>query len=358
MLDMVQGRLSHPFRRDAIGPLQAERSFPDVLRPGLKVLLSAGLLAAGWLLSSCNSKERAGDGAYTLKFGHLASESHTWHQAAVKFKELVEERSDGRVAVKLYPNSQLGQEMDLINSIQLGTADMTITGESLQNWAPKAALLGVPYGFASSEEMRAAARGPVGEEIATEIRIKTGLVPLTWFERGPRHLTANRPIKTPDDLRGLKLRVPNVPLFVKVWQELGAKPTPMAFDEVFTSLQQNTIEAQENPLSLIESASFHEVQKHVNLTAHVRSWIYVVIGEEALGAMPPDLQEIVRQAAVEMQTHEHELFLAEEVALRARLEERGMRFVESDQAAFAARALPAVWRALSPEQRALFEKLK
>ena len=85
MLDMVQGRLSHPFRRDAIGPLQAERSFPDVLRPGLKVLLSAGLLAAGWLLSSCNSKERAGDGAYTLKFGHLASESHTWHQEAVKF---------------------------------------------------------------------------------------------------------------------------------------------------------------------------------------------------------------------------------------------------------------------------------
>lgn len=321
-------------------------------------MLSSVLLAGGLLFNSCNSEDGGPDGSHTLKFGYLASETHTWHKAAVKFKELVEERSAGQIEVKLYPNSQLGQEMDMINSIQLGTADLTITGESLQNWAPKAALLAVPYAFASSEDMRAAASGPVGEEISTEIRVKTGLVPLTWFERGPRHLTSNRPVKTPDDLQGLKLRVPNVPLFIKVWQELGAKPTPMAFGEVFTSLQQNTIEAQENPLSLIESASFHEVQKHVNLTAHVRSWIYLVIGEDKLDSMPANLQEIVRQAAVEMQTYEHELFEAEKVALRTKLEEQGMTFVESDQRAFATKARPAVLQALSQEQRALFDRLQ
>jgi tripartite ATP-independent transporter DctP family solute receptor len=205
--------------------------------------------------------------------------------------------------------------------------------------------------------MRAAASGPVGKEITTEITAKTGLVPLAWFERGPRHLTSNRPITSPDDLKGLKLRVPNVPLFVKVWQALGAKPTPMAFGEVFTSLQQNTIEAQENPLSLIDSASFYEVQKHVDLTAHVRSWIYVVIGKDKLDSLPPDLRGIVVDAAAEMQAYEHELFLAEEEALRARLEEKGMTFVESDQEAFARRAKPAVLSALGPEQRALLEKL-
>ena len=324
--------------------------------------LSLFALFLGLLLASCSkpgdSSQPDADATVTLKFGHLASEDHTWHKAALKFKEVVEARSAGQITVSVYPNSQLGQEMDLVNSIQLGTADMTITGESLQNWAPKAALLAVPYAFSSAEEMRVAASGPVGEEISAEIVEKTDLQPIAWFERGPRHLTSNRPIKTPGELNGLKLRVPNVPLFVKVWQELGAKPTPMAFGEVFTSLQQNTIEAQENPLSLIDSASFYEVQKHVNETAHVRSWIYVVIGKKKLDSMPANLQAIVHEAAAEMQAHEHELFLAEEQALRAKLEGKGMTFVESDQAAFAAKAKSAVLAALSPEQRALFEKLQ
>lgn len=315
------------------------------------------------LVTSCGSGSKEGasdDGAssFTLKFGHLASAKHTWHKAALKFKELVEARSEGRVTVKVYPNSELGQEMELITSIQLGTADMTITGESLQTWAPKAALLAVPYAFASAEEMRAAAGGPVGEEISAEITEAAGLVPLAWFERGPRHLTSNRPITTPVDLKGLKLRVPNVPLFVKVWEELGAKPTPMAFGEVFTSLQQSTIEAQENPLSLIESASFYEVQKHVNLTAHVRSWIYVVIGKKKLDSMPEELSTIVLQAAKEMQIYENELFLAEEAKLRVDLEAKGMSFVDSNQAAFAEKAKAAVLKALTAEQRTLLEKLK
>jgi tripartite ATP-independent transporter DctP family solute receptor len=331
-------------------------------RIGFSVLC---IFTAVALLTSCGGGDdpaAAGEGAasgttYTLKFGHLANETNTWHLGALKFKELVEQRSEGRIKVTVYPNSQLGKEMDLINSIQLGTADMTITGESLQNWAPKAALLAVPYAFDSAEQMRAAASGPVGEEIRSQITEKTGLVPLAFFERGPRHLTTNRPIKTPDDLNGLKIRVPNVPLFVKVWEELGAKPTPMAFSEVFTSLQQNTIEAQENPLSLIDSASFFEVQKNVNLTAHVRSWIYVVIGEEKLNSLPEDLQSIVRQAAADMQAYEHDLFLAEETKLRTKLEEKGMTFVDSDQAAFAAKARTAVMNALNDEQRALLERL-
>ena len=314
------------------------------------------LLMVSFIISSCDSKNGAAD-SFTLKFGHLASENNTWHKAAVKFKELVEERSQGKIKVKVYPNSQLGKEMDLINSIQLGTADMTITGESLQNWAPKAALMAVPYAFQSSAEMRAAAAGPAGEEICQEITSKTGLVPLAWFERGPRHLTTNRPVKSPEDLKGLKIRVPNVPIFVKVWEELGAKPTPMAFSEVFTSLQQNTIEAQENPLDLIDSASFCEVQKHVNLTAHVRSWIYVVIGEDKLNSMPKDLQDIVLQAAKDMQDYENKLFIEEEQKLKAKLEKAGMTMVAADQEAFASKARVAVLKSLNEDQRTLLEKI-
>ncbi|WP_163578222.1 TRAP transporter substrate-binding protein [Halomonas faecis] len=295
---------------------------------------------------------------YTLQFGHLANTENIWHLAAEKFKEEVEANSDGRIEVEVFPNEQLGAEMDVINSIQLGTADMTITGESLQNWAPKAAMMAVPYAFRDSEHLHAAVSGEIGEEIEAQITESANLVPLAWFERGPRHLTSNRPVEHPDDLDGLRLRVPNVPLFVDTWEALGARPTPMAFSEVFTALQQNTIEGQENPLSLIESASFYEVQDYVNLTGHVRSWIYVVIGKNQLEEMPEELQEVIFDAAKTMQDYEAELFAEDEQRLRDDLAERGMEFVEVDTEAFVEKALPAVRESLNEEQRELLDAIQ
>ncbi|GHB19754.1 TRAP transporter substrate-binding protein [Salinicola rhizosphaerae] len=295
---------------------------------------------------------------YTLKFGHLANEQNIWNKAALKFKDLVETNSDGRIEVQVFPNEQLGSEMDVINSIQLGTADMTITGESLQNWAPKAAMMAVPYLFRDEDHLRKTVEGSVGKEIEKQITERTGLVPIAWFERGPRELTSNRPIKTPDDLDGLRIRVPNVPLFVDTWEALGARPTPMAFSEVFTSLQQNTIEAQENPLSLIESASFDEVQKYVDMTDHVRSWIYVVIGKQKLESMPDDLQQVVRDAASQMQSYEEDLFVKDQQRLEQALKDKGMTFVDVDQKAFADKAEPAVLDSLSDEQRKLYQEIQ
>ncbi|OHV10632.1 TRAP transporter substrate-binding protein [Kushneria phosphatilytica] len=317
--------------------------------------LAVGALAAATLLGAGMAQAAP---EYTLKFGHLASEDNVWNKAAMKFKSLVEKNSDGRIAVRVYPNEQLGSEMEVINSIQLGTADMTITGESLQNWAPLAALMAVPYLFDSSEQMRKTIEGPIGEQIKQQVVDKTGLLPIAWFERGPRELTSNRPIRKPSDLDGLKLRVPNVPLFVKTWQALGARPTPMAFSEVFTSLQQGTIDAQENPLSLIESASFDEVQKYVNMTDHVRSWIYVVIGQQKFNQLPEDLQKVVMNAADQMQSYEHELFVKDQQRLRKTLKDHGMQFIEVDQQAFAEKARPAVRKALSGEQLKLYEKIQ
>ncbi|MFM9271999.1 TRAP transporter substrate-binding protein [Halomonas elongata] len=319
----------------------------------IKRLLTSAVLGAAILGSQASL---AAD--YTLKFGHLANEEHIWHQAAVKFKEEVEANSDGQIEVQLFPNEQLGAEMDVINSIQLGTADMTITGESLQNWAPKAAMMAVPYAFRDSAHLKKAVEGEIGDQIEAQITERANLVPLAWFERGPRQLTSNRPITSPDELDGLRLRVPNVPLFVDTWEALGARPTPMAFSEVFTSLQQNTIEGQENPLSLIESASFDEVQDYVNLTGHVRSWIYVVIGKNKLESLPEDLQQVVHDAAQEMQSYEAGLFETDQKRLRESLEERGMEFVEVDTEAFAEKARPAVLESLSDEQRELYEAIQ
>jgi tripartite ATP-independent transporter DctP family solute receptor len=285
----------------------------------------------------------------TLKLGHLANEQHSWHKASVKFAELVAAKTKGAVEVKVFPNEQLGKEMDTINAIQLGSVDLTITGESLQNWAPKAALLAVPYMLRDEKHMTAVVNGPIGADIAKEIEAKTQLKPIAWFERGPRELTSNRPIKSPAELNGLVMRVPNVPLFLNVWKALGAKPTPMAFSEVFTGLQQGVIQAQENPLSLIMSASFYEVQKYVNMTNHVRSWIYLVIGSKKFSKMKPEYQKAILESAKEAQAFERDLFLKDEQALVGQLKAKGMQFVDVDQKAFADGARKAVEESLKPE---------
>lgn len=317
-----------------------------------KSLIGASVFALSLLAGSVQAAE------YELKLGHVANENNSWHQAFVSFAEQVRQRSEGRLEIKIYPNSQLGQEMDMINGIQLGTVDMTMSGESLQNWAPKAALLAVPYALRDSQHLHQVADGELGKEIEQQITERAGVVPLTWFERGARQLTSNKPVRSPEDLRGMTVRVPNAPLFVSAWQAMGAKPTPMAFTEVFTALQQGVVHAQENPLSLIDSASFFEVQKYVNKTDHVRSWIYVLIGKRQLEKLPEDLQQVLFDAARDMKAYEHELFVQSEEELEDKLKEKGMTFVDVDQDAFKEKALQAVQETLNKEQLELFNKIQ
>ena len=316
----------------------------------LKTLMLGGIAAAA-LSTAALAQDM------TLKLGHPANEDNIWHKASEKFAEEVETLTEGRIVVEVFPNETLGKEMDVINGMQLGTADMTITGESLQNWAPMAALLAIPYGYTSLEDMDAVAGGELGDEIEAQIVEKVGIRPIAYFARGPRNLTSNRPITSVEDLDGLKMRVPNVPLFLNVWQALGANPTPMAFSEVFTSLQNGTIDAQENPLALIKSANFNEVQDYVNQTQHVRSWIYLTISELAWGQMSEEDQQAVMEAASRAQEWEREQFLTEEAELQTQLEELGMDFVEVDNAAFAAAAKEAVLNSVAEEIRPQVEQL-
>lgn len=310
--------------------------------------LIAGLLAA----SPVSAQQKV-----VLKLGHLANEQDVWHLAVVKFGEELKALSKDTIEVQVFPNESLGKEMDLINGMQLGTVDMTITGESLQNWAPTAALLAIPYGLTSLAQLDKVAGGEIGDKIAQEVIQKARVRPIAYFARGPRDLTSNRPVKTPADLNGLRMRVPNVPLFVSVWTALGARPTPMAFSEVFTSLQNNTIEGQENPLALIKAANFNEVQKYVNKTEHVRSWIYLVIGERRFSSLSKDQQTALVEAGKRAQAYERQLFLAAEKKLEDELKAKGMTFVDVDMTAFAAKARPAALAGVKPEVKPLLEQM-
>jgi len=251
------------------------------------------------------------DAKVVWKFGHLANEQHIWHRTALKFAELVKQKTNGEIEIAIYPNEQLGKEIENLNMIQAGTAELTISGESMQNWAPKAALIAAPYAFRSIDHMVKALTGEIGQEIAKEITEKIGVIPIIYHIRAPRNLTSNKPVYKPEDVKGLRLRLPNVPLFVEAWKAVGAIPVVMAFSEVFTALQQGVIDAQENPYDLIYSASFYEVQKYVNETEHVIGWVWTVLGKKQFESLPKEQQKAVLEAAQEAQKYADSLFYQE-----------------------------------------------
>jgi|SRR5690625_5178218 len=231
-----------------------------------KISWFATLLAVVLLLAACGSgSEDSGEESSSSgdvikwKLGHLSDENHIWHDTSLKFADLVNEKTDGEIEITVYPSNTLGGETDTINAIQAGTADLVISGETLENWAPKAALLATPYAFRDMEHVQKVVEGELGEEIAEEIKEKAELTPLFYLTRAPRNLTSDEPIKSVEDIKGFKMRVPNVPLFLDSWDAVGAKPQVMDFNEVFTGLQQNVIDGIEYPVDLIQSGALYEV---------------------------------------------------------------------------------------------------
>lgn len=335
-------------------------SLSDAVIPGKVRIISFTLaicmvIISPSFFSGCTRKTNKE--IFILKAGHVANTDHTWHRALEYFSDILFERSNGKIVVKVFPNEQLGKEIELIRSIKTGIADMTITGGSLQNWTDIVGFSDMPFIFRDSVHMKKLVDGPIGKEMEARILDETGIRILTYFVRGPRYLTSNRPIRSPDDLDGLIVRVPNVPSYTVAWGALGANPTPMALSEVFTSLQQGTIEAQENPLAMISSTNLFEVQDYVNLTAHVLSWAYVVIGDKQFQALPLDLQEIFMEAVDDMQDYEHHLFLENQSRLRDHLESKGMEFIEADVSSFRKKGSPAVYQSLSEEMQGIYNRI-
>jgi tripartite ATP-independent transporter DctP family solute receptor len=320
-------------------------------KPRYLIILATAIIL---IVNSCYQKKQE---IFTFNLGHLANEDHTWHQASLYFDSLLNVRTDGWVRVNVYPSEQLGKEVEMIRSIQAGIADMTITAGTLQNWCGVAAFTDMPYLLRDTLHLQALVEGEIGKYIEETILKDTGLRIVCYLQRGPRYLTSNRPIKSPDDLKGMIIRVPNVPSYVTAWQALGAKPTPMAFTEVFTSLQQGTVEAQENPMAMISSANFSEVQDYLNLTAHVISWVYVVVGDKQFRKMPENYQTVFLEAAKDMQAYEHQLFLKKEKLLWEELKKDGMEFVDVDHDAFHTIGADAIYSSLDGEMRELYRKI-
>ena len=188
------------------------------------------------------------------------------------FAKEVEKRTEGRYKIQPFYASSLGAEREATEAVQLGTQELTFTSTGpVPNFVPEVKILDVPFLFRDYAHARAVLDGPIGQELLQKFEAR-GIKALAWGENGFRHMTnSKRSVSTPEDLRGLKMRTMENPVHVQAYKGFGIVPTPMAFSEVFTALQQGTVDGQENPLSVITSAKFEQVQKYLTLTGHVYS---------------------------------------------------------------------------------------
>ncbi|WP_128254758.1 TRAP transporter substrate-binding protein [Falsirhodobacter deserti] len=267
-----------------------------------------------------------------LKLGHIQSEQDLWHFGAQKFKEELEARSNGEITLTIYPNSTLGGDRDLVEGMQMGTVDFGLIAGVLGNFEPSIQLLELPYLFQSQEEFDTVINGEIGEEIADNVLQNANVRILDWWERGSRQVTSNKPINGIEDLQGLKIRVPEIPAMVSTWRAIGANPTPMAWSEVYTGLEQHVIEAQENPIPFIFGGRINEVQDYLAFTNHKYEYVTLTMSELRWMQLTPDQQQIITEAAEAATMAENEAVRTRTDEMLKSMVEAGLQVTEPDTA--------------------------
>jgi len=295
----------------------------------LLTLAAAALVAAG-----CSPD--GGDGPRELKLAYVMAPGGPAHEAAEHFAELVKEKTDGQITVKLFPSAQLGNDRELSEAVMIGSVDMVVGGTAPIGWyLPEYGAIEAPFTFRSYEHLDRVLEGEPGQEIARAYSEKRSTKILGWWHRGPRYLTTTeRRVAAPADLAGLKLRVPELPTYIEAWKILGTNPTPITYSEIFMALKQGIAEGQENPLEVIYTSSFHEVQKYVMKTEHLLGVYMFMINEPLFDGLSPEQQQAIAEAVEESGRREHELMLQYDEEFAEKLQEEGMEFVEVDREAF------------------------
>ncbi|KGD86790.1 C4-dicarboxylate ABC transporter substrate-binding protein [Achromobacter sp. RTa] len=320
-----------------------------------QTLLAAALLAlAGLAPLSAH--------ALDIKLGHVLAPNHSWNKAAEGFAAEVKEKTAGRVNFVLFPSGQLGNEKTMLEGLQIGSQGAAIIGSgSLQPIEPKFGVVELPYTWSSSAQAYKAYDGELGAALA-KLADKKNLVIVSWWENGFRHVTNNRgPVAKPADLAGLKTRVTPDKMRLDTFTALGANPAPLAFGELYSALQQKVFDAQENPLSIIYTSSFFEVQKYLSLTGHVWGPANLIISKPIWNRLSAEDRQVVQAAADKWRDAQRKMISDGDQQFIAQLKEKGMQVNEVDKTAFAA-AVEPVWKTYSatygPELMALVQKYR
>ncbi|MGY4111919.1 TRAP transporter substrate-binding protein [Aeribacillus sp. SP014] len=276
-----------------------------------------GFLLIGLLfLSACGSNttqggtksNNQGNQTKVIKAGIGLNEDHPQGQGLLKFKEIVEEKSGGKLKVQTYFSASLGDDLKMTEALQGGTQEITIPSTSpLAGMIKEFSIFDFPFLFNTAEEADAILDGSVGNKLLKNLP-EHGLIGLAYWENGFRHVTNSKhPINTAEDFKGLKLRTMQNKVHIDAFKQLGANPIPMAFSEVFTALESKTVDGQENPLATIKSNKYYEVQDYLSLTKHVYTPFVFLVSKKFWDNLSSEEQQILKDAAVEAGKYQREL---------------------------------------------------
>lgn len=285
--------------------------------------------------------------AATFKVAVGDAQGGTQWELATKFKAAFEQKTGGKHKVDLFPNGQLGSEEATVSNAQLGTLDFSILAiNNVTPFSPTVGVLTLPYVIQSAEEAKKLTTGEVGKELTENTVRDAGVRIVGWAYSGFRVLTnSKKPVRTLEDLKGLKIRVPKNEIMIASYQAWGINPTPMAWSETFTALQQRVVDGQDNPYITVAAMKFNEVQKYVTNIRYVFSLEPLVVSEVVFKKQPADVQKAILEAGAEATEHSYQWLQATEDKIRKELVAKGMQIVDpaDGEKEWIAKATAAVW---------------
>ena len=279
---------------------------------------------------------RAHAAEFTYKLATGQDPSHPVNKRAQEAADRIKAATNGRLEIRLFPANQLGSDTDLLSQVRNGGVEFFNQASSvLSTLVPAAGIVNTGFAFTDSDQVWKAMDGGLGKYVRAQIE-KVGLTTMSRpWENGFRQVTTStKPIHAPEDLKGLKLRVPSAPMLSTLFTALGASPTPINFNEVYSALQTKLVEGQENPLAIIATARLYEVQKYCSLTNHVWDAYWILGNRKAVDRLPKDVQEIVFREFDKSAGDERADIAALSKSLRAELQSKNLQFVEVDKKAF------------------------
>ncbi|MBT0570022.1 sialic acid TRAP transporter substrate-binding protein SiaP [Curvibacter sp. CHRR-16] len=278
-----------------------------------------------------------------LKWAHVYETSEPFHTASVWAAQEIQKRTNGRYQIEVYPASQLGKENDINQGLSLGTVDIIISGSSFAAKAfPRIGVTYYPYTFRSVDHLLAYTKSDIYKELTAGYEQKSGneIIATTYY--GTRHTSSNKPIAKCADMKGLKMRVPDVPAYLAMPRACGANTSPIAFAEVYLALQNGTVEAQENPLTTIEAKKFFEVQKHIVLTGHIVDHLNTVVAGGVWKKLSDADKKIFTEVAQEAAAKASQEVAAREKELAAVFRSKGLSVTDVNVGEFRDTVLKSV----------------
>ena len=285
---------------------------------------------------------------YVLKFATVVPPKHPSALEMFKFADIVAKKSNGKIAVQVFPAGQLGGEKELVEGVSMGTIDMfECSPGSVSTQIPAFGVLDCPYLFKDLAHLQRVVRGPIGQKLAEKARKIKGIkvLALDWYF-GVRQLTTkDTKVEKPEDMNGLLIRVQPDKLYLEMIKAMGGTPTPVAFPELYMALKQGTVQGQENPVAIIQFAKFYEAQKYLNLTSHMIRMMCVGINEKTFNKLPADLQKVVQESIKEAGEYGDATILESEKEITKDLQKKGMVVVKPDLSLFreACSGIPAMF---------------